>query len=218
MANFGIKDLVLVNPEVNLDDDGVKITARRAMTIIDNCRKVTSIEEAISNSELVIGTTARIGGDKNLPRVPLFPSEIDPELLVAAENVAIVFGTEADGLSNDELAHCDIVLTIPTDKQYAAMNLSHATAIILFQLTSLTMPSNHEHHRKSSRIESNLLIEHVTRIASLTPIKKEKKRVSREAFQNLVKRSWITGREAHTLIGLFKKIEKELEMSGKDSF
>ncbi|MFW9997624.1 MAG: RNA methyltransferase [Candidatus Odinarchaeota archaeon] len=215
MANFGVTDLVLVDPKVDLNDKEVEITARRALFIIEKAVRATSVKESLSESNLVIGTTARVGGDKNLPRTALFPSEIDPVLLSTAEKVSVVFGTESDGLSNEELAQCDLVMTIPTDPAYRAMNLSHAVAIILYHLTSLLTPLKHEHYRKANRIEKNLLIEHVDKITSLTPVKEEKKRVSREAFQNLVKRSWITGREAHTLIGLFKKLEKMLERAGK---
>lgn len=209
MTNFGVNELVLVTPRIDLEDDQIGITARRSMGIIHQAIVTDSLQKALEGSNTVIGTTARVGGDKNLPRVALFPDELNFSSFTG--KTSLVFGTESDGLSNTELMECNFLVTIPTNSEYPAMNLSHAVAIMLYNFKLKFNSVEHQHHRKANRTEISVLLEQVMRITEIADVRECKKKVSQQAFENLIRRSWITGREAHTLIGLFKKIYYSLE-------
>jgi len=209
MANFGVTDLVLVNPRIDLKDDQISITARRSIDLVYRAKIAETLQKAVEGSSTVIGTSARIGGDKNLPRVALFPEELDHGIFNG--KISLVFGTESDGLSNMELKECDYLVTIPTDEEYPAMNLSHAVAIMLYSFRQRINTIEHQHHRKANRTEIKVLLEVAMQIAAITNVRESKRTVCKQAFSNLIKRSWITGREAHTLIGFFKKIRDSLD-------
>lgn len=132
MYNMGITHLVLVNPK-NHDVSRMRITATGpSARVIERMEVHDALRTALGPFQYVIGTTARIGNQR--------PALTDPNRLaqdliaISQENrVAILFGPEDRGLSNDQLRHCHTIATIPTAK-FSSLNLAQAVMIICYEI------------------------------------------------------------------------------------
>ncbi len=132
MSNFGFTHLRLVNPyDVAFKEAR---SAVRARYILENARIFDSVPAAVADCELVAGTTAV--GNRDL-HVPLYRLEAASELVrlqMESSVVALLFGSEKFGLSNDDLSYCHWLLRIPTREEHGSMNLGQAVAICLYEL------------------------------------------------------------------------------------
>ena len=130
MKNFGFKKLVLVNPKCNINEDSHNL-AKNAQDVLNNAKIANSIE----GFDYVIGTTAIIGNDYNIPRTPLSPKELAEKLSqVKEKQIALLFGRESAGLSNEEIKDCDFIVNIPSANDYTTLNLSHAVGVLLYEI------------------------------------------------------------------------------------
>src|SRR5262249_40426745 len=136
MRNLGMEDLALVAPEAEVNDPRRRLLATRAEDILDRARVVPDLGAAVADCVLVVGTSARTGGLFRRQSVGT-PEEILPRLLLPPLTqgpVALVFGPEPSGLSNDEVARCHCLIHIPTAEGHPALNLAQAVAICLYEL------------------------------------------------------------------------------------
>ena len=137
IKNFGFSDLVLVNP-CELEGDA-RAMSSHARDVLENAVHVSSLSEAIKDSSIVIGTTG-ITGSKfhEHVRVPAYsPRDLKEKLSGVDGNIAVIFGREDHGFTNEELKMCDIIASIPTSDIYPVMNISHAVTVILYELSSI---------------------------------------------------------------------------------
>lgn len=138
MRNFGLRDLVLVDPQTNITRHEARMMAVRGVEILDNASTVATIEEAVADCGLVLATSGEMRG---LVRKGFSgtPEEKLPELLgvIAAKPVALVFGPEPHGLTAAEVARCHGAIYIPADDEYASLNLAQAVAVCLYELRKL---------------------------------------------------------------------------------
>jgi len=132
MSNFGAFDLRLVKPFEKAFREAVSAVGAR--TVLAEAREFGSVEEAIGDCSLVIGTTAI--GDRELQH-PLYSLEAAAREIRrrSAGRVAVLFGSEKTGLSNSELSHCHWLLRIPTRQEHRALNLAQAVAIVAYELS-----------------------------------------------------------------------------------
>jgi tRNA/rRNA methyltransferase len=134
MRNMGLSDLVLVAPE----SDPGKRQARRMSThgedILRRARIVEDFGEAVADCVLVAATSARKG--KLIRGQPVSPEQAMPRLIEAALSgpIALVFGPERTGLSNEEISRCHELIQIDAEDDYPALNLAQAVAICLYEL------------------------------------------------------------------------------------
>lgn len=132
MRNFGILDLVLVNP-AQLCREAAATMAVHARDLLDTMQVHTSLRAAIADCQVVVGTTCRPGlyRDGALP-----PRTLAPQLVTAAaaNRVALVFGPEDSGLFNDDLQLCHRLMTIPTDPAYTSLNVSQAVLLCCYEV------------------------------------------------------------------------------------
>ncbi|HIE10693.1 MAG TPA: RNA methyltransferase [Kiritimatiellae bacterium] len=133
MKNMGLRDLALVTPRPDVDWNEARRRAYRALDVLENARRFPSLEEAVGDCGLVAGTTARGGLYREHARTP---REWAPRLLEAALDtaVALVFGPEDRGLTNEEIAECTQVIQIPSSHDYPSLNLSHAVMVCCYEL------------------------------------------------------------------------------------
>jgi tRNA/rRNA methyltransferase/tRNA (cytidine32/uridine32-2'-O)-methyltransferase len=132
MKNFGFKDLRLVQPR-EYDAYRVEGIAHQTADVLARVRTFASLGEAIADCVHVVGLTARgRTAKRNLQR----PREAATEITALAEDgpVAVLFGREDKGLSNEALDRCHRVVTIPSESSYPSLNLGHAAIIILYEL------------------------------------------------------------------------------------
>lgn len=132
MSNFGFRDLRLVNPyDVAFREAR---SAVRAHYILEQAQVCQSVAEALGDATLVVGTTAAAHRDLHAPlyRLETAAQLISRELLQSP--VALLFGSEKFGLSNEQMSHCHCLLRIPTREEHRSMNLGQAVAICLYEL------------------------------------------------------------------------------------
>jgi len=131
MKNMGLRKLILVDPQTALTNEAYQ-RACGADEILDGCARFGALPEALASFHVVVGTSSR-----NVPWIPLAyrPSELAQHLVALGDQrIALVFGSERTGLTNEQLDHCRLLVTIPTDPRFESMNLSQAVAIMVYEL------------------------------------------------------------------------------------
>ncbi|MDI3484112.1 MAG: hypothetical protein PWQ74_699 [Methanobacteriaceae archaeon] len=208
MKNFGLKKLVLINP-CKLDDEAY-LHAMHATDILENSITFKSLQEMLEklSPDFIIGTTGVPGGSYKIARIPLRPEQF-AKALNPKVKIAILFGREGNGLTNEEIEECDIIVSIPTSQEYPIMNVSHAAAIIFYEIFK-ERDYNPKGIEEASGVEKRLLISDMEDIISSLGLPDHKKRVALRAFKNLIGRAFITGREAHTLKGILRRIKNKI--------
>ncbi len=132
MANMGLRRLTVVNP-AEFDPWRITGIAHRTEHIVESVERAGSLEEALADATYVVGTSAR---PRTAQRNYRRPRDLAPRILRRARegNVAIVFGREDRGLSNEALDRCDEVAVIPTAHEYSSLNLAQAVLLIAYEL------------------------------------------------------------------------------------
>jgi TrmH family RNA methyltransferase len=134
MKNMGLSELILVNCQTELTVEAGHL-ACGADDILENSRRFGSLPDALASFGLSVGTSSR--------RVDWIPQVHKPHELAerlaelsTAQRIALVFGPERTGLTNEHLQHCQWLVTIPSNPEFESMNLSHAVAIVSYEIYS----------------------------------------------------------------------------------
>lgn len=130
MKTMGFSDLVLVEPK-RYPAAEAGILAAGADDILANAKVVATLNEAISDCTLVVGTSAR---NRSLPWPLVNPIQAAEIILREPGQVAILFGREDKGLKNEELQRCHYHLQIPANPEYSSLNIAAAVQVITYQL------------------------------------------------------------------------------------
>ena len=197
MNNFGLSDLILVNP-----CDVTMMTKARAMhsfQVVEKARTVKTLSEAVGEFDEVIATTAKPSTDNNTTRSYLTPREL--AATHAKGNYALVFGRESRGLTNKELRACDSVVHIECPG-YPVMNITHAAAIVLYELFS----SKTSTRRVSDSREKETLVRLFTEAAESSGLRNAENAI--KMFRNVVSRAFISGGEAKGIAVVLSRLRK----------
>lgn len=208
-ANLGVGELAVVNPGCKLSDVGVRQYAVHAKEVREAIKVFSTLGEAVADCDLVIATSAprRMGGDRERWRLPEAAAKIESWRAGGAGRLALLFGNEAQGLNNDELAlaHAYISLDAPgTQKSY---NLSHAVAITLYGLatTATQVVVAEDSLAKQEQLEA-LAVEVMAALDSIDYFR----RAERERFAPIIRRLVHRGRfqaaDIHTLRGILAQL------------
>lgn len=132
MKVMGLTNMVLVDPQCEVDDQAVALAAG-ASDIALNAQVFATLEEAVSDCALVVGSSAR---SRTLDWPMLEPRECGEKCVQEGReaNVAIVFGRERTGLTNDELQTCHYHVCIPANPEYSSLNLAMAVQTISYEI------------------------------------------------------------------------------------
>ena len=202
MNNFDFHNLILLNPQC---DHLCKEALDRSTYAKDILREAKVVDEL--NYDVLIGTTSALGSDYNIRRIPIKPEQL--ATMDLRGKIGLMIGREGDGLTNEELAKCDIVVTIPTSKNYPTMNVSHASAILLYELFIHSDKEKVDDHIKFATKEDKerleLLMEEKLRKMSFTT--EDKRETQRRVWKKLIGKSNLTKREIMALYGFIKKIQ-----------
>ncbi|MBI2176251.1 RNA methyltransferase [Candidatus Woesearchaeota archaeon] len=217
MKNFGVRQLLLVNPRCNHLDGEAYGRAMHARDILKSAVVVKSFSH-LKEFDYVVATTAALGSDYNVLRSPITPGQLAQQLqshISSSVNnkknkIALVFGREGTGLTSREIGSCDLVVTIPASRKYRALNLSHAVAIVLYELfkpsKSVKLAS---HIPLASRHEKKLAESMVNEIISGMDFAiNSKKETQALVWRRLISKSFLTKREMYALLGFLRKIIK----------
>ena len=132
MKTMGLSELVLVAPKRFPDADATA-RASGADDVLYHARVTETLDEAITSCGLVVGASARL---RSLSWPVIGPRECGRDVVAAASQapVAVVFGNEQSGLSNEELERCRFLVHIPTNPGYGSLNLAMAVQIIVYEI------------------------------------------------------------------------------------
>ncbi len=132
MKNMGLKNLCLVNP-ASFPDEASYARSSGASDILDNARVVSTLDEAIADCVCVMGTSAR---GRKVPWPVIAPPDAAAKTQEQAAHgpVALVFGRENHGLSNEELQRCHFHIHIPSNPDYSSLNLAMAVQVICYEV------------------------------------------------------------------------------------
>ena len=164
----------------------------------------------------VIGTTAKLGNDYNISRVALDPKQLAEKIKLiqnaggkSSKKIAILFGRECHGLTNEEISLCDFTVTIPSSREYPTLNLSHACAVILYEIFQAVSDEKEKTNsgipyagRTEKRQIEKLLDEILKKMVFPA---KDKKETQRKVWKRVLGKAVLTRREAFAVMGFFKK-------------
>ncbi len=202
MANFGFTKLILIDPECSIDQEA-KNRAKHAQSILENV--VISDEKILERFDMLIATSGKLGSDYNIPRIPLTPAQLAEN--IGKYNCALVFGPEDSGLTNEQLKRCDLLVHIPASKEYPIFNLSHAVGILLYELFKKNEETTVSHISSATKKEKELLVEVIEKkLKTMEFTTEDKRETQRKLWKKIIGKSFLTKREAQSLIGFLKKI------------
>jgi tRNA/rRNA methyltransferase len=132
MKNLGVRELAVVG-KARTRSFWARAMAVHGRDVLAATQCHDNIRAAIADCTLVVGTTCRAGLYRSHSK---FPRDIAPEIIRAAQKgkVALIFGPEDHGLSNKDLEHCQLLVTIPTHPEYQSLNVAQAAVIFLYEL------------------------------------------------------------------------------------
>ena len=211
MKNFNFDKLIIIDPKPIFPNDKILATSVGAKDIIKKAKNFENLEKSLKNVDIVIATSARFR-NKNIKHIQLK----DLKKINYKKKVAFLFGSEASGLSNNEISYANYTLQIPTNSDFKSLNLSHSL-IIIAQYVSSIINSNVTTFKKSYKVKSASKKEIVTManlcIKNLEEINffktKEKKPIMLENLRNIFYRMELSTKEIRILSGVFASLGKK---------
>lgn len=214
MKNFGYSDLVLVNP-CELEGQA-RAMSSHARDVLEGARITSTIEEAVKGADLLIGTTgvSSLKTGEHI-RLPLYTvKEAKEKLNGYSGTIAVLFGREDNGFSNDELKGFDMLITVPTSEIYPIMNLSHAVAIVLYELSALSGLEG-GNNPLAEGFDLQLLYEHLDELLEEIDYPAHKKDKTSLMLRRIFGRAGLTPREVQTLRGIIRKSERKMRLASE---
>ncbi len=214
MANFGFSKLILINPKCSASDEEARKRAKHALPILEKAK--TASWQKLKEFDLIVGTTAKLGTDYNLPRSPLLPQKLGERLSSAnlkGKRIALLFGPEGEGLSNEQLLDCDFTVTIPSSSKYPTLNLSHAVAVLLYELSrdthSNAIQADYPLAGKKEKDIALGLVEDI--MPHLEFSRGMKEETQRRVWKRMLGKAMLTKREITALLGFLRRARDRLD-------
>jgi tRNA (cytidine32/uridine32-2'-O)-methyltransferase len=137
MKTMGFSSLYLVEPKL-FPHDKAREMASYALDVLQQATVVDTLDEAIADCSFVVGTSARM---RTIPWPLLAPREVAERIVTEAPTtqIAILFGREQNGLTNDELTRCHFHVHIPTSSEYTSLNLAAAVQVLAYELRATAL-------------------------------------------------------------------------------
>jgi TrmH family RNA methyltransferase len=212
MSNFGFSELRLVNP-YNVAFLEAR-SAVKAHAVLEEAREYPTVAEAVADCALVVGTTA-IG-----PRVlehPLRRLEYGGKLIakkLATAPVALLFGSEKFGLSNEDMSHCHWLMRIPAREEHGSMNLGQAVAVCLYEI--IRSPAAAKTAPDAKRLAAADHLERITELLEMILdhsgyVHARVEGSTRMKIRRLVRRLQLNAHDAEVWLGMLRQILWKLE-------
>jgi tRNA/rRNA methyltransferase len=211
IKNFNFRKLILINPKPIFPNDKILATSVGAKDIIRQSKKYDDLEKALGNIDILIATSARFR-NKNIKHINLD----DLKRINFKKKIGFLFGSEASGLSNDEISYANYTLQIPTNPDFRSLNLSHSL-IIIAQYVARLIKFKNPVFKKSKKIKSaskreiqtmlNLCIKNLDQINFFRP--KEKRSKMLENLRNIFYKMDLSDKETRILSGVFASLGKK---------
>ena len=229
MLNHGFDRLRLVHPQCVIDDEA-RNRAKHAGRILDDAEVFDTLDEALSDTTLVVGTSGkRELGRKTVFRHFMYPWDLADRLEGGEGHVALVFGEEGKGLSHEDLDRCDVLATLPTWEGYPIANLSHAVTIFLYELHRTrvlqrqgqdpALPNVVPLNVRNNPQVRRAFRDSVEQFADVLPGLEERRVSVRQALDRMAARSAVSDEEMTRLVGAYLDATTALQrVSGDEAW
>lgn len=215
MKNMYLETLYLVKPR-RFPDEEATVRASRADDILENVTVCDTLQQALQGCSMIFGASAR--SLRSLPW-PQLDARASAELVVQQEpatEVALVFGREHSGLTNEELALCNYLLHIPTNTEYSSLNVAAAIQVVTYELMmarsgSWQAPESNKEDTLASAEEVEGLIGHLERtMIAVEFLDPDNPRQLMRRMRRLFNRAQVEKTEVNILRGVLSAVEKLL--------
>ena len=207
MKTMGLTHLTLVTDRI-YDDERVRTLALHAYDLYENRKEFSDLRSAISDSILSVAATRRVGKGRKTSRVS--PEELAKHISgLGNGKVSVVFGCESNGLSDEQVKACSMVVTIPTSDKFPSLNLSQAVQIICYSLFQNLRPySGQTNVVASARIEQ-ATASCIENLDEMGYFKNDDERsFTREFLGSIMERAGMTEGEVQRMEKIFSKTYK----------
>ena len=211
IKNFSFSNLFLINPKPIFPNDKILATSVGAKDIINKAKVFNNIEDAISKIDILVATSARFR-NKNIKHISIS----DLNKIDFSKRIGFLFGSEASGLSNNEISYADYTLQIPSNLKFRSLNLSHSL-IIIAQLVSGVISTKKNKFEKSKKIKNaskkdiinmlNLCIKNLDNRHFFHP--PEKKPIMLENLRSIFYKMNLSQKETRILSSVFAGLSKK---------
>ena len=211
IKNFDFKKLILINPKPVFPNDKILATSVGAKDIINRSKQYDNLEKALGKIDIVIATSARFR-NKNIKHINLK----DLKKINFKKKIGFLFGSEASGLSNDEISYANYTLQIPTNPNFKSLNLSHSLIIIAQYVASLIKFKDIT-FKKSKKVKTaskkeiqsmlSLCIKNLNEINFFRP--QEKRPIMLENLRNIFYKMDLSDKETRILSSVFASLGKK---------
>jgi TrmH family RNA methyltransferase len=221
MSNFGAMHLRVVQPYEKAYRSAV--SAVGASAVLQEAEEFATVAEAVRDCWMVVGTTSV--GNREIQH-PLRSLEVAGAVLrrgMVKGKVALLFGSEKWGLSNESLSHCHWLVRIPTREEHRSMNLGQAAAVCLYEMARGSLKAGAKRKKEEKSLAARM--ETVERIGeALLPVLvrseytgERKRELAGEKLRRMLRRMEMTEADAEVLLGMVRKIGWWTEEREKDS-
>ena len=209
MLNFQFERLRVINPKFSMNNEKIIPVCAGADKVIKKIKVFKKFSDSIKDFNYVIATSNRVRSQKK--NVISFRKL--KEIISKNFKVAIVFGPEKSGLDNEDLSLCDYTIKINSNQKFSSLNLSHAVAIVCYNLFTLLLKksdSNKEKYienvaKKNELLSFYKILEETLDNSNFFNVK-ERKKITFQKIKNIFCKYKMSSEEVRTLISIFKKI------------
>jgi tRNA/rRNA methyltransferase len=211
IKNFKFKKLIIVKPKPIFPNDKILATSVGAKDLIVNTKVYENLESAVKKVDYVIATSARFR-NKNIKHIKLN----DLKKIDFNKKVAFLFGSEASGLSNNEISYANYTLQITTNPDFKSLNLSHSVIIVAHTVANIISLEG-EKYSKSKKVSlaskrdiqamTNLCIKKLEERSFFKPL--EKRPIMLENLRSIFSKMELSEKETRILSSVFASLAKK---------
>jgi tRNA/rRNA methyltransferase len=211
IKNFNFKKLVIVKPKPIFPNDKILATSVGAKDLIVNAKVHDTLESAVKKVDYVIATSARFR-NKNIKHIKLD----DLKKIDFNKKIAFLFGSEASGLSNNEISYANYTMQIPTNPDFKSLNLSHSVIIIAQMVASIINLKGAKYFKskkvtlaskKDVQAMTNLCISKLEEKSFFKPL--EKRPIMLENLRSIFSKMELSEKETRILSSVFASLAKK---------
>ncbi|MFA5381650.1 MAG: TrmJ/YjtD family RNA methyltransferase [Candidatus Micrarchaeia archaeon] len=206
LKNFKVKHINIINPQCEILNNESLMFAKHAKDLLEKAVIYQNLDEAVKDCNYVVGTTGILLRFKKTFRNPISIKEFKKHELKG--KIALLFGREGIGLTKKETDLCDFLITIPTNKRYPVMNLSHSVAVLAYELSNLNYISP---TKEVTKKEKEKLLESFDLIVDKFAAEMRNPEKVKIGFKRIIGRSFISSKEAVSVLSVLRRVNRKLE-------
>lgn len=218
MKNFGLPQLYLIKPA--FDQEEAKRYSMHGADVLASA-KVVTLAQLRKKFDVLVGTTAiRATSRLNILREPVSPEQLAGIVCESeGRDFCIVLGRESSGLNNKELGMCDLVATIDTKTDYKTLNIAHALAILLYQISKSKPEAPAKKSRRkidvASQDDIGLLMQYIDKVAKASNYDSHKQPMLNSAVKRIFVKSVPTAKDVMLVVSLLRRSLLAIERKQK---